>query len=142
MKQAEEHPWNVTPEQAREIQLALQEQVITQDRLEEVRFVAGVDVGFEQQNTVSRAAIAVLRFPELQLHEYALARKPVTFPYIPGLLSFREIPVILNALGQLKQQPDLLLCDGQGMPTHDASASPATSACSPVCPLLEWQNHG
>ncbi|MCZ6636197.1 MAG: deoxyribonuclease V [bacterium] len=109
------HPWDVTPEEARDIQNALREQVIREDRLENVRYVAGVDVGFEAQNTITHAAVAVLRFPELELHEQATAIRKTSFPYVPGLLSFREIPAILDALNQLTQTPDLLLCDGQGL---------------------------
>lgn len=83
------------------------------DQLGPVRRVAGVDVGFEATGTVTRAAIAVLRFPELDLLETAIARRPTCFPYIPGLLSFRELPAVLDALEQLREPPDLLLCDGQ-----------------------------
>jgi deoxyribonuclease V len=72
-------------------------------------------VGFEKDNTVTRAAVAVLRFPELELHERAIARRPTTFPYVPGLLSFREGPAILEALDGLEQYPHLLLFDGQGI---------------------------
>jgi deoxyribonuclease V len=77
--------------------------------------VAGVDVGFEASGTITRAAIAVLSFPDLKLQKQAIARRPTTFPYVPGLLSFREIPAILDALAQLQRSPDLLLCDGQGI---------------------------
>jgi deoxyribonuclease V len=110
-----EHRWDVTPKEAIAIQQRLREQVITEDQLGPVRLVAGVDVGFEQDNTITRAAVAVLRFPELDLHEQAIARLPTSFPYVPGLLSFRETPAVLEALGQLQPLPDLLLCDGQGM---------------------------
>lgn len=92
-----QHPWNVTPAQARRIQLEPANKVITKDRLGQVRYVAGVDVGFENNNTITCAAVAVLRFPELQLHEYAIAHKPTSFPYVPGLLSFREIPTVVEA---------------------------------------------
>jgi len=109
------HPWNLTPEQASELQRELASRVITEDRLGEVQFVAGVDVGFEQEGTVTRAAVAVLSFPALSLYEYAIARRPTSFPYIPGFLSFREIPAVLDALDKLRQLPDLLLCDGQGI---------------------------
>ncbi|MDX1253458.1 MAG: deoxyribonuclease V [Gammaproteobacteria bacterium] len=109
------HPWNVTPRQAVAIQQELRKEVITEDRLGEVRHVAGVDVGFEQSNTVTRAAIAVLGLPDLQLRDSAIARLPTSFPYVPGLLSFREVPSVLQALERLSAPPDLLLCDGQGI---------------------------
>lgn len=109
------HDWEVSPAQARQIQEQLRDQVITHDQLGKVRYVAGIDVGFEAHNTISRAAVVILRFPELELHEQHIARRPTAFPYIPGLLSFREIPAVLDALEQLHQLPDLLLCDGQGI---------------------------
>jgi len=88
--------------------------VIAEDRLGDVRRVAGIDVGFERDGAISRAAVAVLDFPELRLVESAVARLPTSFPYVPGLLSFRETPAVLEALGRLSERPDLLLCDGQG----------------------------
>lgn len=96
------------------MQKQLAGQVIRRDDLGPVTAVAGVDVGFENEDT-ARAAIAVLRFPDLQLLDYTIARAPVNFPYVPGLLSFRECPVILRALEMLRVQPDLLLCDGMGI---------------------------
>jgi len=74
-----------------------------------------VDVGFEDQGKTTRAAIAVLEFPSLELVAQAIARLPTSFPYVPGLLSFREIPAVLAALEKLESLPDLLLCDGQGL---------------------------
>jgi len=109
------HPWNVSPTEAIAIQQRLRALAVTEDRLGPVRFVAGVDVGFEDNYAVTRAAVAVLRFPELVLHDQAVARRPTQFPYVPGLLSFREIPAVLDALEDLRQVPDLLLCDGQGI---------------------------
>ncbi len=108
------HRWNVTPQEARAIQLKLRDRVIQCDSLPQVGFVAGVDVGFEDGGTTARAAVAVLRFPELTVHETAIARRKTDFPYVPGLLSFREIPVMMAALRRLRQKPDLVLCDGQG----------------------------
>jgi deoxyribonuclease V len=78
-----------------------------------VATVAGVDVGFREG--LAHAAIAVLNFPELQLSDHALATRPVTFPYVPGLLSFREGPAVLEALSKLKSSVDLLIFDGQGL---------------------------
>ena len=108
------HSWEVTPEQARRIQVEGRAQVVTADWLGEVRRVAGIDVGFEEAGSVTRAAVAVLAFPTLRPLESALARLPTAFPYVPGLLSFREIPAVLEALHQLFAPPELLLCDGQG----------------------------
>jgi deoxyribonuclease V len=89
--------------------------VITEDQLGEVRYVAGVDMGFEEEGAVSRAAVVVLSFPDLQLVEQAIARRPTTFPYIPGFLSFREVPAVMDALEKVSTTPDLILCDGQGI---------------------------
>ena len=97
------------------MQRELRPRVVLTDRLGPVRRVAGVDVGFEAGGTVTRAAVAVLAYPELELVESAIARRPTEFPYVPGLLSFRELPAVLEALAKLREPPDLLLCDGQGI---------------------------
>lgn len=110
-----EHRWDITPKEAVALQRQLCGLVERSDRLGTVQRVAGVDVGFEAGNTITRAAVVVLRFPELTLEHHAIARRPTSFPYVPGLLSFREIPAVLMALEQLPQLPDLLLCDGQGI---------------------------
>ena len=80
-----------------------------------IRHVAGADVGFERGGSVTRAAVAVLTFPGLELVDHATARLPTRFPYVPGLLSFREIPALLAALEQLEVAPDVILCDGHGL---------------------------
>lgn len=110
-----EHAWEVTPREARRLQHELAPLVDTSDRLGPVRRVAGVDVGFDKRNALTRAAVAVLTFPALEPVEEALATCPTRFPYVPGLLSFREAPAILAALDRLAEAPDLLLCDGQGI---------------------------
>lgn len=109
------HRWEVTPREGIEIQTQLAGKVIQEDDLGQVQHVGGVDVGFENKNTVTRAAVAVLSFPELALVEKSLARMPTSFPYVPGLLSFREGPAIMRALDGLSTLPDLLLFDGQGI---------------------------
>ena len=109
------HSWNVTPEEGIEIQSQLRHQVMLEDQLILLRSVAGIDVGFESDGTITRAAVVVLSFPELIVQEKILARRPTTFPYIPGLLSFREVPAVIDALSKLTGLPDLLLCDGQGI---------------------------
>ncbi len=77
--------------------------------------IAGADVGFEQGGEVTRAAIALLRFPSLELVEFQVARVTTTMPYIPGFLSFREYPALLAAWDKLGHRPDLLLVDGHGI---------------------------
>lgn len=109
------HAWDVTPKEAVALQQALRERVETVDRLPAIRRVAGVDVGFEADGRVTRAAVAVLSFPELEPLDQAVARLPTRFPYVPGLLSFRELPAVLAALEGLRTRPDVFLCDGQGL---------------------------
>lgn len=107
--------WPTSTSEARIVQEELRHQVITKNQLGKVRSVAGVDVGFEDKGKTTRAAVAVLDFPSLTLEESAVVRQQTRFPYIPGYLSFREVPAILAALEKLQQQPDLILCDGQGL---------------------------
>ncbi len=107
--------WDGSPQQAIQIQRELAARVIEYDQFNDVRWVAGVDVGFEgENNNTSRAAVVILKFPELVPVDYSTARLPVTFPYIPGLLAFREIPVVLKALENIKTEPDVLIVDGHG----------------------------
>lgn len=108
-------PWPTDAAEAIALQKVLAGRVITDDRLGVVRYVAGLDVGPVAGDTEVRAAVAVLRFPDLRMADQAVARRPAVFPYIPGLLSFREVPALLDALDRLGQKPDLLLCDGQGL---------------------------
>jgi deoxyribonuclease V len=107
--------WPTTVQEAVQVQQQLRDQVICKDDFTEIKSVAGVDVGFEAGGTITRAAIAVLSWPDLQRLESAIARQPTCFPYIPGFLSFREVPAVIDALNQLQRLPDLLLCDGQGL---------------------------
>ena len=110
------HDWNLSAQQAVELQKQLAYEVITEDKLDEpVKTVAGIDLGYDAKNETSRAVCVVLSFPELELLESAEAILPIQFPYIPGLLSFRETPVAVKALEKLQTAPDLILCDGQGI---------------------------
>ena len=110
-----QHPWNLSPREAIALQQAWRCRVEREDRIGTLHHVAGVDVGFEDHNRITRAAVAVLSYPELTIVDQAVARRPTGFPYVPGLLSFREIPAILDALDLLDTRPDVLLCDGQGL---------------------------
>ncbi|TAH51882.1 MAG: deoxyribonuclease V [Chloroflexota bacterium] len=106
--------WNLTPKEASTQQSELVQRVRAQDDFGAVNFVAGVDVGFEQKNQIARAAVVVLALPSLEPIASAIARRPVTFPYVPGLLAYRELPVILDAFEKLEREPDLLIMDGHG----------------------------
>jgi deoxyribonuclease V len=109
------HRWDLTPTEAVALQRELAPRVVLQDELPaELRRVAGVDVGFEDAGRITRAAVAVLDADTLACVERAVVRLPTTFPYVPGLLSFREVPGVLAALESLGTLPQLILCDGQG----------------------------
>jgi deoxyribonuclease V len=112
---AADRRWPQTPARAIALQRELAGRVRQAGDVGTVRRVAGVDVGFPGGAQIARAAVAVLSFPDLQPVEQALAELPVEFPYIPGLLSFRELPAVLVALARLTEPPDLLLVDGQGL---------------------------
>ncbi len=107
--------WPTTPADAIALQEQLRHQVITTDDLGAVSLMAGVDVGFEDDGAVTRAAVVVLDAATLAVVASAVAHEPTRFPYVPGLLAFREVPAIMAALAQLVTPPDLVLCDGQGL---------------------------
>ncbi|KMK22664.1 endonuclease V [Pluralibacter gergoviae] len=101
----------------RQQQLALASSTIREDRFiaDPPHLIGGADVGFEQGGEVTRAAMVLLSYPELELVEYQIARIPTTMPYIPGFLSFRECPALLAAWEKLSRKPDLLFVDGHGI---------------------------
>lgn len=108
------YPYYITPAAARAEQERLRHRIIRRGNPRRVRFVAGVDCAFPENGLVTRGAVAVLSWPDLELVEKAVLERPTDFPYVPGFLSFREVPTLLAALATLKTRPDLLLCDGQG----------------------------
>ena len=110
------HEWNLSPQQAIELQKQFAYEVIEEDNFDApIKTVAGIDLGYDVDTNKSRAVVVVLKFPELELVESAEAVMPIQFPYVPGLLSFRETPVAVRALERLENAPDLILCDGQGI---------------------------
>ena len=110
------HEWNLSPHEAVELQKQFAYEVIAEDKFDApVKTVAGIDLGYDDKTGRSRAVVVVLKFPELKLVESAEAVMPIQFPYVPGLLSFRETPVAVKALEKLENAPDLILCDGQGI---------------------------
>jgi deoxyribonuclease V len=106
------HRWDVSAREAIELQRELAQRISLGDDVHAPHTVAGVDVGI--QGHVARAAVVVMSLPELEAVERIVVERPVTFPYVPGLLSFREAPAILDALSRLRCVPDVLLFDGQG----------------------------
>jgi deoxyribonuclease V len=107
------HPWDLSPGEAAQVQKKLRERLILQWDGRPVAAVGGVDISIKPET--ARAAIAVIRFPELTPVEAVTADAPLVFPYIPGLLAFREGPAVLAAWEMLDNKPDLLMFDGQGI---------------------------
>lgn len=107
------HNWNLTPEEAARVQKELRSRLILNWDARPVTMIGGVDISIKTET--ARAAIVVLRYPELTPLEAVIADTPLVFPYIPGLLAFREGPSVLAAWNELKNKPDLLMFDGQGI---------------------------
>jgi deoxyribonuclease V len=114
MKALALHAWDVTPQQAREIQLELRGRIERTDRLPPVRRMAGADVALDLDRGRAIAGVIVYRFPDMVELERTWAARPLAFPYVPGLLSFRETPVLLEAFERLRQEPDVIFYDGHG----------------------------
>ncbi len=108
------HSWQVTPAEARRIQNELRGRVETRDRLGRVRLVAGADMALDLAGQRAIAGVITFRLPDFDEVERAAVVCPLRFPYVPGLLSFREAPALLEAFAQLRHTPDLLFVDGHG----------------------------
>ena len=107
------HNWNLTPEEAVRVQAELRERLVLAWDGRPVATIGGVDVSIKTES--ARAAIVVLRFPDVTPLEAAVEDAPLVFPYIPGLLAFREGPAVLAAWSRLQTKPALLMFDGQGI---------------------------
>ena len=109
------HDWDLTPAQAIQLQRDLAPQINLKPLGQIPRLVAGLDCALSKDKQRIFAVVAVFSFPKLELLETVSAESPLVFPYVPGLLSFREAPVCLKAASKLKTAPDLWLIDGQGI---------------------------
>ena len=109
------HSWKVSPAEALDIQLRLASLVSRSSELTNPRFIAGVDISVNRAEGVATGATVVLEYPELVLVETRVVSGRLDFPYVPGLLSFREAPLTLVACERLSVTPDLILVDGQGI---------------------------
>jgi deoxyribonuclease V len=115
LKPALRSRWNLTPRQAIRLQERLRERVELRNRLGRIRTVAGADIAFDPETNIAFAGVIVYRYPELQEIERRFVRRKLRFPYVPGLLSFREIPVLLPAFARLRTSLDVILVDGHGL---------------------------
>lgn len=109
------HDWNLTPREAVELQKRLRDEVRIAPLAREIKTIAGADISFNKFEPTVYAGIVVLSFPELEVIEEAGVVSETNFPYVPGLLSFRETPSVLEAWSRLKTEPDALMLDGQGL---------------------------
>jgi deoxyribonuclease V len=109
--------FDVSPREAVDIQMEMRHEVIATGRVDpgKVKLVAGCDASYKRGDDRIFAAVAVYSYPELEEVELHSGSSPVTFPYVPGLLSFREAPSLLTVFDKLKSVPDVLLVDGQGL---------------------------
>lgn len=111
------HPWNLGVKEAIALQKRLRKRLRRRPplKLGDIATVAGADIAIDSRGTTAIGAVVVLTFPALEPVEARTVRARLAFPYVPGLLSFREIPVLLVALSKIKAEVDVLLCDGQGI---------------------------
>lgn len=114
MKHRRLHPWDVSTAEAKEIQCALISRLEPVWDGRDIGMIAAADVGFPDKSTVL-AAVVVLTFPDLEVVETRVNRAKCGFPYVPGYLSFREVPALLGCLEMVRTEPDVLLCDAQGL---------------------------
>ncbi len=109
------HGWQISIAQAKQIQIDMASRVSRKSEEIKPRFIAGVDISAPDSRGIARAAAVILNYPELKVTEVETAEDKIHFPYIPGLLSFREAPLVLTVCQKLSTEPDLILADGQGI---------------------------
>lgn len=109
------HSWNVSPREAILIQEQLANKIKTQALIKTPQIIAGADIAFDKVSNKAFAGIVILQYPSLEVVKEYTLEDEVLFPYIPGLLSFREAPILLRLFKKVTPAPDLLLIDGQGI---------------------------
>jgi len=109
------HAWNVSVEEAIQIQEALKDRITLKKTFSKVKTIGGGDVAYSRNGNLLFGAIVVLSFPEMEILDTATANGNVPFPYIPGLLAFREGPILIKTFQRLKLRPDIMIYDGQGI---------------------------
>jgi deoxyribonuclease V len=109
------HSWKVSIEEAIRIQEDLRKHIILENTCSEIRSIGGADVAYSKDGNFLFGAIAVLSFPKMEPLETSTAHGEASFPYIPGLLSFREAPILIETFKKLKVKPEVMIYDGQGI---------------------------
>ena len=109
------HPWKVAPEEAIRIQENLRHRIILKRTFSDIRTIGGADVSYQKEGDFLFGAMVVLSFPQMETLHVAMARGKISFPYVPGLLAFREAPILIKTFQNLRIRPDLLIFDGQGI---------------------------
>jgi len=109
------HSWNVSVEEAIRIQEAFKERIILKRTFSKVKTMGGGDVAYSKKGNLLFGAIVVLSFPDMEILDVATANGKIPFPYIPGLLSFREGPILIKTFQKLRIRPDIMIYDGQGI---------------------------
>jgi deoxyribonuclease V len=109
------HSWNVSIQQAIRIQEVLKDRIILKKTFSKVRTIGAGDVAYPKSEDFLLGAIVVLSFPDMKILDMATANGKIPFPYIPGLLSFREGPILIKTFQRLKLKPDVMIYDGQGI---------------------------
>jgi deoxyribonuclease V len=114
MKIAPLHRWDVTPKEAVALQKELARRMVTNVPVRSCNLIAGADCSYNRFSTTRYAGVVVLRCDDLSVVERKGVVAEAKFPYVPGLLSFRETPIVLQAFAKLENTPDVVMCDGQG----------------------------
>ena len=115
------HAWDISPKEAVELQKVLRRQICLTSLTKPVTLIGGCDVSMNRFAKEGFAGFVVLEYPSLRMVSHSVVKDKIPFPYIPGLLSFREIPMLLKAWEKLEPKPDLLLVDGN--PLQDIGAT-------------------
>jgi deoxyribonuclease V len=115
MKAKALHSWQVSPHEAIAIQKRLRAEVMTENTLGDVRYIAGADIATSKDSPQAYAGVVVLSYPELEVVEEQGSEAEITFPYVPGLLTFREGPALIKVFERLRCEPDVIVFDGQGL---------------------------
>lgn len=115
MKYKNLHPWDISPKEGIKVQKMLKNKLIFNEGKFSIEKICGTDVSYDKSKNMLFSAVIILKYPEMKIIEEQTAIMKSTFPYVPGLLSFREVPVLLKAFDKIENIPDVVMCDGHGI---------------------------